>query len=422
LLVVADHPAVTDILKNRPNGFRRPSVLANVAEEMGGIPGIFFAEGVDWRNQRRMVMHGMAPLTVKNYFPSLIKVVTRLQARWEKAADSNQPIELADDLRRLAVDVIAGLAFGVDVNTVGAEDNPIQHYIDTLLPVVRRRSLSPLPYWRFITIPSERNVHECIRGLNDSIQDMIIKARERIKNHPELAEKPSNVLEAMIVAADEENSGINDGTIAGNVSTLLIAGEDTSANTIAWILYFLYQNPQALKQAQDEVRRFQINPAEFTVEHLDSLDFIDACAQEAMRLKPVAPFITLEALEDTIVHDIEVPKGSVVWCVIRHDSVSTQLARDAHEFNPWRWLEGAADDEGARQLRKSSNPFGAGPRACPGRYLAMLEIKSALAMLLGNFDIASVKTPDKLPPKEMMGFVMSPLGLTMHVRHRANGY
>ena len=60
-------------------------------------------------------------------------------------------------------------------------------------------------------------------------------------------------------------------------------------------------------------------------------------------------------------------------------------------------------------------PFGAGLRTCPGRYLALLEIKIAMAMLLGSFDIAGVDTPDGGEAQELMGFVMSPVGLSMRL-------
>jgi cytochrome P450 len=61
-------------------------------------------------------------------------------------------------------------------------------------------------------------------------------------------------------------------------------------------------------------------------------------------------------------------------------------------------------------------PFGAGPRICPGRYLALLEMKIALTMLLTRFDIESIKTPDGQPAQEFMAFTMAPLGLTMRLR------
>jgi cytochrome P450 len=398
-------------------GTKKMLVIADHSE-MGGIPGLFFAEGQAWRNQRRMVMQGLAPLTVKNYFPFVVKVLSRLQERWDIAANGNASIDLADDLRRMAVDVIAGLAFGTDVNTVGGEDNKIQRCLDTVLPIVRKRYLAPFPYWRYITLPSEKEVAACMRTLNESIQDLIAQARVRLNENPALTEKPSNVLEAMIVAADEPNCGINDADIVGNVLTLLIGGEDIVGDTIVWLLYLLHSNPAMLKRAQEEVRRHSTNPAEFTIEHFDALDYVEACTLEAMRLKPVAPFMTMEALEDTVLNGIRVPKGSLIWCVLRHDSVNKDLVRDAEEFNPDRWLATTPNNENEHLVKKSSIPFGAGPRSCPGRYLAMHEIKGTLALLLGNFEINTLTTADNQAPKEIMGFVMAAHGLSMKIQRR----
>jgi len=59
---------------------------------------------------------------------------------------------------------------------------------------------------------------------------------------------------------------------------------------------------------------------------------------------------------------------------------------DAQAFDPARWLSGSS----ASSAKRVAMPFGAGPRLCPGRYLAMLEMKMVMAMLLGGFDIESV--------------------------------
>jgi cytochrome P450 len=63
-------------------------------------------------------------------------------------------------------------------------------------------------------------------------------------------------------------------------------------------------------------------------------------------------------------------------------------------------------------------PFGAGPRICPGRYLALLEMKLAMAVLLGRFDLVSVDTPDGGEAREHLSFTMVPVGLSMRLRER----
>jgi cytochrome P450 len=64
-------------------------------------------------------------------------------------------------------------------------------------------------------------------------------------------------------------------------------------------------------------------------------------------------------------------------------------------------------------------PFGGGPRLCPGRYLALLEIKMVVSMLFRNFEIDSVATADGSPVEERLPFTMEPVGLRMKLRERA---
>ncbi|NVM75495.1 cytochrome P450 [Duganella sp. SG902] len=411
ILVVASHELVSAVLRDRPDGFRRPSITAQISDEMGGLPGVFLAEGTAWRDQRRMVMAALAPHAVKAYFPSLVAVVQRLRRRWQQAARDGSTIDLAEDLKRYSVDIIAGLAFGTEVNTIDGGEDVIQRHMDVVLPAVARRSIALFPYWRYVKLPQDRHLDSCLLALRQSVDELIAAARARLAAEPARRQRPSNLLEAMICAADEGGSGVDDKAVAGNVTTMLLAGEDTTSNTLAWMLYLLQQKPAAMQKAREEVLRVAPDPAAFSIEQMDGLDYLDACAQEAMRLKPVAPFIPLEALRDTVVGDVQVPKGGLLWCVMRHDSVSDEHVPDAADFKPERWLAGSE-----QAINKHvSMPFGAGVRTCPGRYLALLEIKLASAMLLSSFTIQSIATATSQPPEELMGFTMSPIGLQMRL-------
>jgi cytochrome P450 len=417
VLVVADHETVAAVLRDRPDGFRRPLVTARVADEMNGHPGLFLAEGGVWRDQRRMVMAAFAPHAIKAYFPQLRTVALRLRQRWQDAAAQQRGIALNADLKRYTVDIIAGLALGTEMNTLAGGDDAIQRHMDVLMLGVARRSLSLIPYWRWFKLPADRAIERSVEALHVAIEGFIAAARRRMEQQPERRQHPGNMLEAMIAAADEGGSGVDDIAVAGTVSTMLMAGEDTTANTIAWLLYLLHRHPQALRRAQEEVRRLAPDPEAFSIEQLDSLDYLDACAQEAMRLKPVAPFLPLQALRDTVVGDVLLPKDGLVWCVMRRDSVDEAHFPQARSFLPERWLrEPQMDEQQSAASKRIPLPFGAGVRTCPGRYLALLEIKIALAMLLASFELESVTTPDGGEAEELMGFVMAPPALRMRLR------
>jgi len=90
----------------------------------------------------------------------------------------------------------------------------------------------------------------------------------------------------------------------------------------------------------------------------------------------------------------------------------------AIRFEPERWLAEGTPGALAGNAKRTSMPFGAGPRICPGRYLALLEMKMAMATLLQRFDIVSVDTPDGQQAREHLSFTLMPVGLTMRLRER----
>jgi cytochrome P450 len=442
VLVVADHQATAAVLRDRPDGFRRTERLQEIGLEMGVQPGLFGVNGDMWRRQRRMVMAGFDPAHVRRYHPALTKVAGRLQTRWMLAAQQDRVIDLQADLMRFTVDAIAGLAFGAEVKTLDSDDDIIQRHLDKIFPTLFKRMLSPLPIWRWWRTPAVRALERSMAEVNTAVEGFIQQARQRFLAEPSLRQSPSNLLEAMIVAADEKDSGIDDAQVAGNVLTMLLAGEDTTANTLAWMIDLLWQHPDALARATAEVRGLldatptsasaapasSLAPSlepylelslQLSLEQLGELHFIEACAHETMRLRPVAPIIAVQALRDTVVGDVQVPAGTVLINVMRRDSVSDAHLPRASQFEPERWLADGGPQAQATAAKRVSMPFGAGPRICPGRYLALLEMKMAMCTLLGHFDISDVSTADGQPAPERLQLSMMPVGLRMRLRARA---
>jgi cytochrome P450 len=111
----------------------------------------------------------------------------------------------------------------------------------------------------------------------------------------------------------------------------------------------------------------------------------EACANEAMRLCPVAPLLFFDAVQATRIRDVAIPSGTTLFCVMRKGAVDEAALGDAIAFRPERWL-GGDESVSMRSPKRVSMPFGARPRLCPGRYLAMLEMNMVLGMLARNFD------------------------------------
>ncbi len=418
-VAVADHALVAEVLRDRPAGFRRTTRLEEIWTEMGFERGVFGANGDDWQRQRRMVMAAFDPAHVRAYFPALHRVALRLGERWRPAARAGTAIDLRADLMRFTVDAITGLAFGTPTDTLGADDDVIQRHLDRVFPALARRMFAPLPLWRLVRLPADRRLERSAAEVRAAVAGFVDAARGRLAAEPARRAAPANLLEAMIVAADA--GGLDDRDVAGNALTMLLAGEDTTANTLAWLLHLLARHPAALGRATAEVRRLAPDARVLDLERLGALDYVQACIDEAMRLKPVAPLQVVQAVRDSAVADVRVPAGTLLWCVMRRDSVDEAHFPNASSFEPARWLGDGAPGAApaAAGARRVSMPFGAGPRICPGRYLALLEMKTALAVLLASFDVVAVDAPGGGEADELLSFTMAPVGLRMRLHERA---
>jgi cytochrome P450 len=414
LLVCADPDDIAAVLKDRPNGFRRSSRLEMVGRELQ-MAGVFGANGEDWRRQRAFVMHAFNPAHVKSYFPSLQTVASRLLKRWADLAAEPASFALEPELMRYTVDVTAGLAFGTDINTIESGGSVIQGHLGNIFRMLQKRLFAPFPYWHWLKRAEDRALDDSVKAVNQAVQEFVDLAHARMERDPALFRHPTNLLEAMIAAQNENASSVSELELKGNVLTMLLAGEDTTAHTLGWLIYQLSRHPDVFRRMRDEVDMI-IGKDALPVRHeqLSSMAFMEACINESMRLRPVAPLIGAEAINDTTVADVTVPRGTVILMLTRAAAMEDRNFTDAAAFRPDRWLMPASEGNN----KKVSIPFGAGPRLCPGRFLAIEEMKMALSMLAKNFDIESVDTPDGQPPRERLTFTMAPAGLRLKLRAR----
>jgi cytochrome P450 len=139
-----------------------------------------------------------------------------------------------------------------------------------------------------------------------------------------------------------------------------------------------------------------------------------AVANETMRLRPVAPLIFLDANEEVVLGDLLIPRGQTLALLMRPPAVAAEHFADPLAFRPERWLEatpGGAHEPAAHM------PFGSGPRLCPGRALALLEMRVVLATLFGAFEVERVGPRAEVT--ERFAFTMGPRGLRVRLRPRA---
>jgi cytochrome P450 len=404
---------INAILRDRPDGFRRWRELQANGEEMTGTSGVFAAEGEDWRHQRRLAVTALNSNHLQRYFQIVRTATERLHRRLMLAARTGHNLDITRELTCFTVDVTSALAFGHDLNTLERGEGELQRHIQRVFQMTGRRLNAPIPYWRWVRLPADRALDRSLVEIHKAVLAFIAQARERMAVRPELRERPENFLEGML-AAQRDDGTFTEEEIIGNVFTLLFAGEDTTAHTIAWTIWFLAKESAIQARCVEEARdllgdeRF---PASY--ETVEQFRYAEAVLRESMRLKPVAPWLGVEPLADTVVAGTQIPAGTRLLLLTRYAGL--KAVERGEEFDPERWLRNG-DEAGRATDHRSFLAFGAGPRFCPGRNLAFLESKTALAMIARNFQL-ELDTTDG-PVTELSSFTMIPNGLRVRLRER----
>lgn len=416
ILIVADADVARQVIRARPTKFARYRIMREVIEEIGG-QGVFTAEGEAWRRQRRLVMAGFNSRALLASFEQVAAVTERLRAHL--LAKEGRPVDVVGELMRYAIDVTGAVALGRDFDTLRRGPDLLRRHLQVVFPAIARRMAQPIPYWRSgLKLPNDRALERSIRAVSEIIFELIAEARARLDAGE--GDGPRNMIEALLLARDDDDPSVmlTDEEVYTNVLTILLAGEDTTANTTAWMLHYAARMPRVLQRLREEADAAFEGPVLPSHEAARKLRYTAAVAYEAGRLRPVGAVLFLEALEGARVRtagdELFVPAGTPVFVMTRAIMNDPRHFGRPTEFLPERWLE----DErpaGLAHSPKLDFSFGGGPRICPGRPLALLETAMVTSMVAKSFELEPVGTE----VTERVGFTLGPKDLRLRFRPRA---
>jgi cytochrome P450 len=409
VLVLAEPTLIQAALADRPDTFRRVVPVEAVLHELG-VNGVFSAEGASWKRQRKLIMPAFSMRQQRNLFAHVASTTERLREHWQRAAEAGAAVDARSDLMRYTVDVTSQVVFGRDLGTLAGKHSELQDHMSRIFHTINVRVNALLPYWRWLKLPRDHAVDVSVQHVRALIESIIVEARRELERDPARAEQPKTLLEAMIVSQDEEDASqrFSNDEIVGNVMTLLLAGEDTTSNTLSWMLHYMAHEPEVQRRLREEADAL-LGEARVAPRYEDVAKLVYAAAvtQETLRMRSAAPVLFMEPTRDTQLGDIAVPAGHWVFCLTRYCATSEASFRDAQRFAPERWLGDAADG-GAHDTR-AQLAFGGGPRTCPGRSLALFECAMAASMIARNFVVEPISGRDQV--EEVFDFTMFPRGL-----------
>lgn len=412
LFLVSANPDINlEILKSRPEKFQRFFKINEILTEMG-IVGVFNAEGEQWKQHRELTAEALNVKNVRSFFPTLKLMTERLYGRWCSFAKAEKNIDVQKEMVRYTVDITTSIAFGYDVNTLEKEGNVIQDHMEKIFPMINSRITAPLATWRYFKSKKDKELDVALKAIEDLVHQFIEEGKARLDGNPELQENPTNFLEALLVE-QKKNPDFTDQEVFGNVFTILLAGEDTTSNSISWTLFYLAQHPEVYQKVRDEAKQvFEGESCATSHEEVAELKYTEAVCMEAMRLKPVTPNLYMQAKEDVVIKGLQIPKGTTVMMQNKVGQTDETHFTNADQFIPERWIANGCPHHTAHSPQMM-RAFGAGPRFCPGRNLAIQEMKMAISMICKNFDLELAVKPEEV--KEIFTFTMFPEGLVVRL-------
>jgi len=327
--------------------------------------GLLTSEGEDWRRHRRLIQPVFSRRDVLRFGPAMSSATQRMLKEWDELP-SGAVLKVRRQTSALALDIVGGALFGADL---AGDTEEMAKAVDAGQRVAVLAALLPLP-WGPRTSKALKVLARRAGGTKEGVEGMVGRLIADRRAH---GSRGGDLLDVLLAA------NLSDAEIGAEVGTFMLAGHETTANTLAWSLALLSAFPSARERLEQEVDSV-LGGRGPEAGDASRLPWTAAVISEAMRLYPPAWTIERSPLADDTVAGVTVPAGSRVtistYLVHRH----REFWPDPAGFDPGRFLPGSAD-----RPRYAYIPFGGGRRACVGQSFAELEAVLVLASIAQRY-------------------------------------
>lgn len=344
-------------------------------------PGLITTEGDLWRRDRRILQPVFTRRRVTSYIDVISAGAADLGSWWATGDGSGHVVDLHADAMRYALHVLSHTLFGDDVGSAGPV---IREALPVLSEHATRRGLSPMPSPPWWPSRANRRAERLRRALWEMVDDLVAQRRDR---DPE-----GDLLSLLLTARDPEGgAALDDDAVRAHALTILLAGHETTGSSLAFTLHLLGRH----RAVQDRVRREVadvLGDGRITAENLEELHYTAQVVDEALRLYPPAHTLVRQADAESTLCGRSVPRGRIVAVSVWGIHHNPAIWAAPHRFDPDRF--GGAQERSSGD-RYTHLPFGGGPHACIGRFLAITELLAAVATVVRDYRLQSlVETPE----------------------------
>uniref|UniRef100_A0ACD5XYN8 Uncharacterized protein n=1 Tax=Avena sativa TaxID=4498 RepID=A0ACD5XYN8_AVESA len=431
LFFTCDPENVRHIFTTNCANYPKGPEFAAIFDIMDGA--LFTLDGEPWRRPRAKIQSVLSSPRLVARMAACCRdmLENSLLPRFADMARAETPFDMQELMARFMFDMTATTLIGVDPGLMSSDmpSMDVSDAMDTVMEVGFVRHMMPAYCWkamRWLNVGPERKLAEAHAVLRRFVADLM-ERRKLIDagGHVGNDEDRDNMLYILCsYMSDPDYAG--DDLFRATFLGFMLAGRDTIATTLPWIFYILAERPDIVSIIRNELLPIASCKVDsgcgpmviFEPEETKPLVYLGAVLYETLRLYPPGPFV-----RKTVVDDDTMPSGHVVHAgdtiIVSFHSMGRMeevWGKDVLDYNPDRWL---LEDSGNKLRYVPSHKFlafNSGPRICPGKDIAVMQMKTIVATVVWNFDVEVVEG-QTIQPKSSCLLQMKN-GLWMKLRKR----
>jgi cytochrome P450 len=375
LVMVSDPEAVKAVFTAPPEVAPSAAGASPIASIMGPSSVITLV-GPEHMRQRKLLLPPFHGERMREYAEVIVQATRRSMAEWPL----EEPMKLSERTRSITLEVILRAVFGVEASRMDALRDAIGGLITpTQFPALLLFALRG---------PSLDRPGGSIGRALDHLDEVIYAEISRRRAQEDLGER-ADILSLLLLARDEDGQAMTDQELRDELVTLLLAGHETTATSVAWAIERLVRHPDKLARLVEEIdmstgarslergRDEDVTAAQVGRQAGAGDEYMQAVISETLRVRPVVPLVVRVLQKPLRVGARELPAGTRVVPSIYLTNRNPSVYDSPEEFRPERFLERAPETF-------SWIPFGGGIRRCIGASFATLEMKLILQTMLSE--------------------------------------
>ncbi|XP_074985968.1 cholesterol 24-hydroxylase isoform X4 [Caretta caretta] len=306
--------------------------------------------------------------------------VEELMEKLEEKADGKTEVDIMSMMSRVTLDVLAKVAFGIELNTLQDDQTPFPHAVSM---VMKGMNEIRVPFVQYMPGKQKliKEVRESVRLLRRVGKECIEQRQEAIQNGEEV---PQDILTQILKGDAAQEETRDDETILDNFVTFFIAGHETTANQLSFTIMELGRQPEILERLHAEVDEVIGAKRDIDYEDLGKLEYLSQVLKESLRLYPPVSGTIRWTGKENVIEGIRIPANTTLFFSTYVMGRLEKFFKDPLTFNPDRFSKDAP------KPYFTYFPFSLGPRSCIGQIFSQMEAKVVMAKLLQRFEFQLV--------------------------------